>query len=604
MQKSTIHLMLAIGFALTFGVLSTLAQTVVSHPGSTKEWIHFTTRGNSGNLADTSCTGCDPYGAVGAAFNQYVVGAGTPPLGAGSLQHDPGDGSGGGGMTGRGGRLWSALPILNGIPLGSIDIIEYSTRTDTLGAQMPALNLIVDLDGDGAAFEDTTTGAYPGFTATGDAVLVYEPAYNCDTILVCPGGQFPPNTWFTWTITQTSGLWWDVRNNAASNLPCGGGCRTLAQILAVYPNARVYGYMDMSNITAPGYSSSIYGTATAQTFDFNPYPSGYLGLNFLTMSSGLYIATGSSGGVPYNNKVFHVDSVRVKFGTTDITYDFEPAVLAFGVQPSNTNANAPITPSVTVEIRDANGNVIPSATNAVTLAIGTNPSAGTLSGTLTVNAVAGVATFPGISINNPGIGYTLIASSPDLANVTSNPFNILALPPPPPPSSASTGTAAGTGAGPRLRADGISAVDAASGAAFAVPGATVVWTYTIENISGGPIDNITARVTYPDDDMVGISATSDKGISGVFSKGSLLADYAIGTLNAGERITLTLTTRLPNRVGTFNGFLVVSVAGTPEADAMLSISTVTSLPSTGETPLWATVVRYVLAVVSVLLTLR
>jgi hypothetical protein len=48
-----------------------------------------------------------------------------------------------------------------------------------------------------------------------------------------------------------------------------------------------------------------------------------------------------------------------------------------------------------------------SATNAVTLAIGANPSNGTLSGTTTVNAVNGVATFSGLNISKTGTGYLL-----------------------------------------------------------------------------------------------------------------------------------------------------------------------------------------------------
>jgi len=84
----------------------------------------------------------------------------------------------------------------------------------------------------------------------------------------------------------------------------------------------------------------------------------------------------------------------------------------------------------------------------------------------------------------------------------------------------------------------------------------------------------------------------------------LLTDYAIGTLGAGDSVTLTIATQLPNRGGIFSGFLVVSVGGAPEADALLSISTITSLPSTGETPLWATLLRQALAILSVFQTLR
>src|SRR6185437_10098239 len=56
--------------------------------------------------------------------------------------------------------------------------------------------------------------------------------------------------------------------------------------------------------------------------------------------------------------------------------------------------------------------------------IGTNPGSGTLSGTTTVAAVNGVATFAGLSIDKSGNGYTLTASDGALAGATSNTFNI------------------------------------------------------------------------------------------------------------------------------------------------------------------------------------
>jgi len=101
-----------------------------------------------------------------------------------------------------------------------------------------------------------------------------------------------------------------------------------------------------------------------------------------------------------------------------------PNKLAFLQQPGNTIFNSAITPAVTVEIQDVDGNRVATATNSVTIAIGTNPAGGTLSGTLTVNAVAGVATFNDLSINNAGDGYTLTASSGGLTGATSNAFNI------------------------------------------------------------------------------------------------------------------------------------------------------------------------------------
>src|ERR1700674_5884135 len=101
--------------------------------------------------------------------------------------------------------------------------------------------------------------------------------------------------------------------------------------------------------------------------------------------------------------------------------------LALTVQPTNVVAATTITPAVTVTIEDAQGNPVTTATNAVTMAIGTNPSSGTLAGTLTVNAIAGVATFADLSINAVGSGYTLAASGTGLTGATSNSFNLAAV---------------------------------------------------------------------------------------------------------------------------------------------------------------------------------
>ncbi len=100
--------------------------------------------------------------------------------------------------------------------------------------------------------------------------------------------------------------------------------------------------------------------------------------------------------------------------------------LVFTVQPSGTVVGSPISPAVAVTIEDAGGNPQTSATNTVTLAIGANPNNGALSGTLSVNAVNGVATFSGISINNAGTGYTLTTSSAGLTGATSGTFNVTA----------------------------------------------------------------------------------------------------------------------------------------------------------------------------------
>lgn len=101
-------------------------------------------------------------------------------------------------------------------------------------------------------------------------------------------------------------------------------------------------------------------------------------------------------------------------------------------EPADTVANAVITSlvdskggPVKVEVLDGSGNLVTGSTAAVTVAIGSNPGAGSLSGTLTVNASGGIASFSDLSINQQGDGYTLTATSPGLTPARpSGSFNI------------------------------------------------------------------------------------------------------------------------------------------------------------------------------------
>ncbi|PYO97626.1 MAG: hemagglutinin, partial [Gemmatimonadetes bacterium] len=100
------------------------------------------------------------------------------------------------------------------------------------------------------------------------------------------------------------------------------------------------------------------------------------------------------------------------------------AQLVFTVQPVATTAGTAITPAVQVTARDAFGNTATGFTGTVTVAIGTNPAGGALSGTLTVAATAGIATFSNLSIDKSGTGYTLTAAATGVSGQASTAFNI------------------------------------------------------------------------------------------------------------------------------------------------------------------------------------
>ena len=88
-----------------------------------------------------------------------------------------------------------------------------------------------------------------------------------------------------------------------------------------------------------------------------------------------------------------------------------PVKLGFVTQPSNTKSGFSITPAPQVAIQDQFNNTVTTASATITVAIQDNPSGGTLYGTTTRTTTAGVATFPGLAIDDSGTGYTLGASA-------------------------------------------------------------------------------------------------------------------------------------------------------------------------------------------------
>ena len=151
--------------------------------------------------------------------------------------------------------------------------------------------------------------------------------------------------------------------------------------------------------------------------------------------SGTIPRSASSGVATFNN--LSVDSAGTGYtltasangltGTTSTSFNITvgPAVkVGFLVPPSNTVPGQPISPDIQVEVRDLGGNRVTSSGATVSLAIGSNPGSGTLGGTTSHAAANGLATFPGISINNAGSGYTLVASAAGLTSATSPAFDI------------------------------------------------------------------------------------------------------------------------------------------------------------------------------------
>ena len=155
------------------------------------------------------------------------------------------------------------------------------------------------------------------------------------------------------------------------------------------------------------------------------------GVNFLWVSSDHNVATVDQTGLADGVAGGTVTITAVgqgEPGSTSLTVTGAPtgqaAQVVFTVQPSNATAGVAISAAIEVELRDAGGNVVTDARDAVSLGIATNPGGAAILGTATVNAINGVASFSGIAVDKVGTGYTLTATSGALSAATSTSFDI------------------------------------------------------------------------------------------------------------------------------------------------------------------------------------
>jgi hypothetical protein len=144
------------------------------------------------------------------------------------------------------------------------------------------------------------------------------------------------------------------------------------------------------------------GLATASVFTANSIP-------------GSYVVSVNSGAATEG------------FFLTNIAAIAAASKLAFTTQPGDASVGSPIPGPPTVTVQDQLGNTVTSSSASITVSMATNPAGGALSGTTTVNATGGVASFTNLSISQPGIGYTLAATSPGLQGAISAPFNVIGV---------------------------------------------------------------------------------------------------------------------------------------------------------------------------------
>jgi len=191
-------------------------------------------------------------------------------------------------------------------------------------------------------------------------------------------------------------------------------------------SARLHGHIDPSGFaTGAAHSGQLVLTNLANPSEQHSYATPPL-TDKTTPLDFTVAATGLNPSTTYSYRLL-VPSVNglASQSTVDTLTTVAPAKLVVSASPPATvAAGAPL--SLTVQVQDQSGNRVIDDTSSVTLAIGANPSAGMLGGTVTVAAVGGNASFSGLSIDKAGKGYSMTASDGTLTGATSNSFEVTA----------------------------------------------------------------------------------------------------------------------------------------------------------------------------------
>jgi len=343
--------------------------------------------------------------------------------------------------------VWAQIDVTGGtINTTPVQQQIYSPDT-TLYRWMSSL--AVDGQGDMAIGYSISNGvSYPGIAYSGR--LVTDPPNNLsqtETLLVagagsqdqssCGGAQcdrwgdysamsVDPNDdctfWYTnqyyATAADASAGAWDTRIGSFKFPGCTGKANQKITFTSFAPMPAIVGgtaYM----VTATGGPSS-----NPVLFTIDTSATAVCSLSGATVS---FIAPGTcvidanqAGDATYNPAPQAQQSFSV------VASVGAPAKLVFVQQPSDGTAGVAMNPAVSIEVHDAQDNVVTSDTQSVTLTVNSGPGTFDPASTVIVAFNSGTATFANLIFDVAGSGYALLASDPGdgLTPVASGTFSI------------------------------------------------------------------------------------------------------------------------------------------------------------------------------------
>ncbi len=288
-----------------------------------------------------------------------------------------------------------------------------------------------------ASTTTTVTGSAPNPSTVGSPYTV-----NFAVAVAAPGAGAPSGN-----VTVTDGLGGSCTTGAGAGscqlTPTSVGTGSLVAVYAGDANLlgstsaavghTVNAIATTTTITGVTPGTIVLGQQVTVSFSVSGGATGTVSVSDGTAGCSASVATGScsytptSAGAKTLTASYPGDATHGSSSDTD-ALQVDPfgvaTQLQFLVQPSTVLVGDKISPAVEVRILDAFGNLVSTATDAITIIIGTNPGGGTLGGSVTVSASGGIASFGDLTIDAAGIGYTLDASAIGLSGATSTAFDV------------------------------------------------------------------------------------------------------------------------------------------------------------------------------------
>jgi virginiamycin B lyase len=261
------------------------------------------------------------------------------------------------------------------------------------------------------------------------AIGIYNPASNTWSEIVLPGGagQEP----FGLGVGPSGIIWFSVVNSTTASI--GEIDLTKTPVLTETPvPTPAGGTTPLPYRITVGQNGTVWFTdrANGAIGQYNPSSRTFVWQAIRASTAPLPVAFGITAAQDGN--VWFTVSTDAQGGPSTVGVVARDTKLVVSAQPpASVGAGNPF--SLTVVVETSFSVLDPTFSGPVSVALQNNPGGSTLGGTLTVVAKGGVATFSGLTVNNPGNGYTLVISSSGLASTSTIPFNVPSSQPPPQP---------------------------------------------------------------------------------------------------------------------------------------------------------------------------